>query len=264
MSHSLHATPPRAFRSIFHVARAAGRFILKTWHDGIVPPGSRAACFWDRVFFFFFLLHAPYRGEIRDRARAHRRATRDTRWPPSGPERATRQTAAAASPANPPPPPACLPATDAAYASGLGRRRGSAAPTSTRLTGRSSTSVCCSLRHTSRLHSHRQPSRPPARCRFREGLLDHRQQLQRVCMPRVRQVLPRPRHAHASLHARAPGATRHAAYWPRPPPERPLSTLRLRARAGGASRLQEPARRPRLLPAGWLRGEGPVAAGAAA
>ena len=191
-------------------------------------------------------------------------AETEARWPPSGLERATRQTAAPASPASPPPPPACLPATDAAYASGLGRRRGSAAPTSTRLTGRSSTSVCCSLRHTSFLRSHRQPSRPPARCRFREGLLDHRQQLQRVRMPRVWQVLPRPRHAHASLHARAPGATRHAVYWPRPPPERPLSALRLRARAGGASRLQEPTRRPRLLPARWLRGEGPVAAGAAA
>ena len=188
----------------------------------------------------------------------------EARWPPSAQERATRQTAAPASPASPPPPPACLPATDAAYASGLGRRRGSAAPTSTRLTGRSSTSVCCSLRHTSFLRSHRQPSRPPARCRFREGLLDHRQQLQRVRMPRVWQVLPRPRHAHASLHARAPGAPRHAVYWPRTPPERPLSALRLRARAGGASRLQELARRPRLLPARWLRGEGPVAAGAAA
>ena len=108
------------------------------------------------------------------------------------------------------------------------------------------------------------PAEPPARYRFREGLLDHRQQLQRVRMPRVWQVLPRPRHAHASLHARAPGAPRRAVYWPRPPPERPLSALRLRARAGGASRLQELTRRPRLLPARWLRGEGPVAAGAAA
>ena len=214
-----------------------GRFVVKTWRGSVVPCFSPA-----------------------DSARRRRRAT----WPPSAQERATRQTAAPASPASPPPPPACLPATDAAYASGLGRRRGSAAPTSTRLTGRSSTSVCCSLRHTSFLRSHRQPSRPPTRCRFREGLLDHRQQLQRVRMPRVWQVLPRPRHAHASLHARAPGAPRRAVYWPRPPPERPLSALRLRARAGGASRLQELARRPRLLPARWLRGEGPVAAGAAA
>ena len=88
----------------------------------------------------------------------------------------TRQSAAAATPAKPPQPPVCPPAADAAYASGLGRRRGSAAPSSTRLTGRSSTSVCNSLLHTPRA-STLTASHPPVRGRFREGLLDHWQQL---------------------------------------------------------------------------------------
>ena len=97
--------------------------------------------------------------------------------------------------------------------------------------------------HVSRLRSHRQL---PSRGRFREGLLDHWQQLQRVRVPRVWQVLPRPRHAHAGLHARAPGASRRlsAAAAARASAQRSGS-----ARAGRPSRVQEPARRQGLLPA---------------
>ena len=152
--------PRLCARSIFHVSGRGS--ILKTWHGGIVPPGRPAG--WARGGSWVCTVRGLYAVPgfpPADRRRATTPPSDRARWPPSGLERATRQTAAPASPASPPPPPACLPATDAAYASGLGRRRGSAAPTSTRLTGRSSTSVCCSLRHTSFLRSHRQP--PPSR-----------------------------------------------------------------------------------------------------
>eukprot|EP00966_Prymnesium_polylepis_P232557 5378455-Prymnesium_polylepis.1 len=66
-----------------------------------------------------------------------------------------------------------------------------------------------------------------ARLRFREGLLGQRRQLQRVRVPRVRQVLPGARQAHAGLHARA---------------------------AGGPPRLHEPGGRPHPLPPRRLRG----------